>query len=94
MQLVDYGSVFTLRKFYAEQMFVLVSMQLRNHENAHDQSSVLRGKWAVQYIYALNFECCKSARIRIHRANGLEVLRSCAPYRGNIVTDVNNVASI
>ena len=28
-----------------------------------------------------NFECCKCARMRFHCANGLVVLRGCAPYR-------------
>ena len=65
----------SLRKFYTEQMFVLVRIQFHNHV---DTQSVKRFKRCKGYGVS-NPESCKCARIRFHCANALVVLRSCAP---------------
>jgi len=44
------------------------------------QWSVLSGEICDMYTM-LNLQCCKCTRIRFHGANGLVVLRSCAPKR-------------
>jgi len=57
------GAVFPLRKFYTEQMFVLVRMQLRNHvECRHTTSEALQGLLRNKYTI-LTLECCKCARM-------------------------------
>jgi len=63
-------SAFPLRKFYTEQVFVLV----RNHK--HTTSEAFE---AVRYIHNIKFECCKYARMRFHCVDDLVVLRSYAP---------------
>jgi len=72
-------AVFLLRKFCTEQMFLLVGMQLRNHVDV--TQTVKRFKHYKSYaMYTmLNLECCMCARMRFHCANGLVVLRICAP---------------
>jgi len=80
--------VFPLKKFYAEQMFVLLrtrQMRLCNHVDTQ-QWSVRNVKRDMRYIHtALNSECWKCARMRKHFANCLVVLRTCAVahHRGN-----------
>ena len=44
-----WSSVFPLRKFYTEQIFVLVSMQLRNHVDAQLVKRFKR--WKAHAIY-------------------------------------------
>jgi len=59
--------VFPLRKFYAEQMFVLLRtkrMQLRNHTDTQTVKRFQRQKGYVMYIYRINLECWKCAKLR------------------------------
>jgi len=70
--------VFSLGKFYTEQMFALVSMQLCKHTTS-EASHALK---SLRDIYTiLNSECYKCARMRCHCASGLVVLRICLPQR-------------
>jgi len=52
-------------------MYVLVRMQLRNNVDAQPLKRFKGYK-------ILSLECCKCARRRFHRANGLVLLCSCA----------------
>jgi len=60
--------VFPLRKFYTEQLFVLLHterMQLRNYTDTQTVLSVPNAKNAMRYRYtALNLESSKSTRMR------------------------------
>jgi len=73
-----------LIKFYTEQMFVLMRMQLRNNVDTNSEAfQVLIGLCTIYTI--LNLECFKCAAMRFHCTNGLDVLRICAVayLRGN-----------
>jgi len=62
-----WGPVFPLRKLYAEQMFVLLRtkrMQLRNHADTHRVKRFQRQKGYVIYVYRINLECWKCAKLR------------------------------
>jgi len=66
----------SLRKFYTKHIF-LVRTHSRNHVNTQP---VKRCKRCDIYTVS-NLECCKCARMKLHCADGLVALRSCAPYR-------------
>jgi len=67
-------AVVPLRKFYTEQMFVLVSMQLPDLRR-HTISEAFQAVKNLCDIYTiLNLKCCKCARLR----NDLVIRRSCA----------------
>ena len=64
-------SLFPLRKFYTEQIFVSVSMELRNHVGAQ-----LVKHFKLCDIYTIStLECCSCAKMRCLCAKGLVVLR-------------------
>jgi len=72
--------MFSLGKLYTEQMFVLLSMQLRNDA---DTQTVKRCKGLKSHVihctYNIKLGIYKCVRMRFHSANWLVVLHICAP---------------
>ena len=63
--------MFPLRKFYTEQLFVLVSMQLRNHVDTRPVQRFKR-KRALRYIYDIKFGMLQLRKneISLHKWSG------------------------
>jgi len=70
--------MFPVRKFYIEQTYVSVRMQFHNYV---DTQLTKRFERAMRVYTISNLECCKCTRMKLHCANALLVLRSCAPQR-------------
>jgi len=66
------------KKFYTEQMFILVRMQMRNHADyRRTTSEAFQAVKSLYDIYTiLNVGCCNCARMRFHCANDLLALRT------------------